>query len=197
MTTDSARRTRRHRPNDPERPARIAEAAIEVVAERGVEGVTHRAVAARAGVPLGSTTYHFTTLDELLAVALRTAAERNIAALHAWEAALPDDTDLAGALADLVVRALTDQRPDTVVEYELYAAALHRPALRPASVAWDAALADVLTRRAGPEHGPLLAVALCGALMQGLLAESPPSRAQVVKTFLPALEGADRRPQRR
>jgi TetR/AcrR family transcriptional regulator, regulator of biofilm formation and stress response len=49
---------RKRSANDPERQQRIAEAAIQVVADRGVEGLTHRAVAAGAEVPLGSTTYY-------------------------------------------------------------------------------------------------------------------------------------------
>ena len=58
---------------DPERRQRIIDAAIAVVGERGIAGLSHRAVAAEADVPLGSTTYHFATLDELLVAALRQA----------------------------------------------------------------------------------------------------------------------------
>lgn len=44
---------------DPERRQRIIDAAITVVGERGIAALSHRAVAAAADVPLGSTTYHF------------------------------------------------------------------------------------------------------------------------------------------
>ena len=54
-------RTRRY---DPDRKDRILEAALEVIADHGVAGTTHRSIAARADVPLGSTTYHFETLDD-------------------------------------------------------------------------------------------------------------------------------------
>src|SRR5437764_249747 len=77
MANPEAAATKRRGPNDPERRARIAKAAIEVVAQKGIDGLTHRAVAAAAGVPLGSTTYHFATLDDLLEVALHEAPERN------------------------------------------------------------------------------------------------------------------------
>src|SRR3954454_22150107 len=60
---------------DPHRRDRIARAAITVVAERGIAGLGHRAVAAEADVPLGSTTYHFATLDDLLVAALRQSNE--------------------------------------------------------------------------------------------------------------------------
>src|SRR5690606_39302608 len=84
---------------------RIARAAITVIAERGINALTHRMVAAEAGVPLGSTTYHFATLDDLVAVALDEAARRNIDALREWNAALPEDVDLVTALTDLVLRS--------------------------------------------------------------------------------------------
>ncbi|HEY5153501.1 MAG TPA: TetR family transcriptional regulator [Acidimicrobiales bacterium] len=41
-------------------------AAAEVVAERGYAGVTHRAVAARAEVPVATITYYFSSIDELV-----------------------------------------------------------------------------------------------------------------------------------
>ncbi len=178
---DSGRRGRG--PTDPDRRDRIAGAAIRVVAERGVEGVTHRSVAAAAGVPLGSTTYHFATLDDLLVVALRTAAEHNIARLHAWARELPADADLAGALTDLVVRGLTEERAQTVVEYELYVAALHRPSLRRASTGWDDALVELFASRTDAVTGRLLAATFCGLVMQALLADPPPAREDIAAVF--------------
>jgi DNA-binding transcriptional regulator YbjK len=175
-------------PTDPARREKIASAAIAVVAERGVEGVTHRAVAAAAGVPLGSTTYHFATLDDLLAEALRTAAEHNIARMREWERDLPADADLAGALADLVIQALTEERSQTVVEYELYVAALHRSSLRRASRGWDEALVELFASRTDPVTGQLLAATFCGLVMQELLADPPPTRAKVTAIFRRALE---------
>ena len=56
--------TRRRR--DPEaRRREIVTAAAELIVEIGVDALTHRKVAARAGVPLGSTTQYFATLDDL------------------------------------------------------------------------------------------------------------------------------------
>lgn len=186
MPTDGEPRRGRG-PTDPARREKIANAAIAVVAERGVEGVTHRAVAAAAGVPLGSTTYHFATLDDLLAEALRTAAEHNIARMREWERDLPPDTDLAAALAGLVVQGLTEERSQTVVEYELYVAALHRPSLRRASTAWDDALVELFASRTDAVTGELLAATFCGLVMQALLADPPPARDAVVALFRRAL----------
>ncbi|MFD6211517.1 TetR/AcrR family transcriptional regulator, partial [Peribacillus sp. NPDC060253] len=50
----------------PGRRERILAAVLDLIAEDGVAGVSHRKAAARAGVPLGSMTYHFASMDELL-----------------------------------------------------------------------------------------------------------------------------------
>ena len=46
--------------------ARILQAVLDTMVEKGVRGVRHRAVAKRAGVSLGSTTYHFSSIEELI-----------------------------------------------------------------------------------------------------------------------------------
>ena len=57
----SAGRTR-----DPEQRIRdIGQAAAELIAEAGPAALTHRAVAARAGVAVGTTTRYFSTIDDL------------------------------------------------------------------------------------------------------------------------------------
>ncbi|MFJ1761140.1 TetR/AcrR family transcriptional regulator [Amycolatopsis sp. NPDC088138] len=189
MTKSESAGTRRRGPNDPDRRARIAKAAIEVVAQRGIDGLTHRAVAAKADVPLGSTTYHFATLDDLLEVALHEAAEKNVHALKEWEAALPPDADFAAALADLVMGYINEQYRDTVVEYDLYVAALHRPRLRKASAAWDDALTELYGIRTDPLTGRLLAGLFCGLLMQAALADPRPTREEIETLFRRAIHG--------
>ncbi|CAN5225668.1 TetR family transcriptional regulator [soil metagenome] len=49
----------------------LIEAAGQILEEDGFEAVRHRAVAERAGVPLGSTTYYFSSRDDLVVAALR------------------------------------------------------------------------------------------------------------------------------
>ena len=56
--------------------SRILDPAIEVIAEHGVAGTTHRLIAAAADVPLGSLTYHFTSLEDLRAQAFPRHGER-------------------------------------------------------------------------------------------------------------------------
>ena len=54
------------RANDPLRREKIVQATLEAVIAYGVHGVTHRKIAMIAGVPLGSMTYYFSGIDELL-----------------------------------------------------------------------------------------------------------------------------------
>ncbi|WKD59465.1 TetR/AcrR family transcriptional regulator [Corynebacterium caspium] len=51
---------------DPSRKQRIIDAAVKIIVEQGSQFVTHRAVAQVADVPLGSMTYHFQNLADLL-----------------------------------------------------------------------------------------------------------------------------------
>jgi DNA-binding transcriptional regulator YbjK len=53
-------------PKSAETVAAILRATLLVIAEGGIDGVTHRRVAARAGVSLSSTTYYFANRDELI-----------------------------------------------------------------------------------------------------------------------------------
>lgn len=116
---------------DPERRGRIIDAAIRVVGAKGIAGLSHRSVAAEADVPLGSTTYHFASLDELLIAALRRSNENFARAMRESEALLAPDADLAEELARLLGEWFSGGRGRPELEYELYLAALRRPRCGP------------------------------------------------------------------
>ena len=63
------------------RRAALVQAAAELASEVGAGSVTHRAVAARAGVPLSTTSYFFSSIDELVTEALATSATGHIEGL--------------------------------------------------------------------------------------------------------------------
>ncbi|MFF1446684.1 TetR/AcrR family transcriptional regulator [Streptomyces sp. NPDC058274] len=158
--------TRRY---DPERRQRIIDAAIRVVGAKGIGGLSHRSVAAEADVPLGSTTYHFRTLDELMVAALRQANE-GFAKVVAARGALEDTGgDLPGELAGLIGDWLAGDRTGVELEYELYLAALRRPALRPVAAEWVQELADRLARRTDPVTARALVALMDGICLQTLL----------------------------
>jgi len=120
------RRARRH---DPDRRARIARAAVAVVARDGIDGLTHRAVAKEADVPLGSTTYHFADKDELLNSAVAVAQAEDQEMIAATLRRFSPESDLAGALARVVEHLTVHDRERMLFAYELFLAARQRPAL--------------------------------------------------------------------
>ncbi|WP_328772463.1 TetR/AcrR family transcriptional regulator [Streptomyces sp. NBC_00286] len=154
---------------DPDRRRRIIDAAIRVVGAKGIAGLSHRSVAAEADVPLGSTTYHFKTLDELMVAALRQANE-GFAKLVVARGALEDpESDVAAELAGLVGEWLAGDRTGVELEYELYLAALRRPALRPVAAEWCQDLADSIARRTDQVTARALVALLDGICLQVLL----------------------------
>lgn len=55
---------------------RLLDVVVELVATRGMAGVTIREVASRAGVSIGAVQHHFPTRDALLVAAMRRVGER-------------------------------------------------------------------------------------------------------------------------
>lgn len=172
-------RRRPRGPTDPDRRERIAEAALAVALERGVGGVSHRAVAAAAGVPLGSTTYHFRGLDDLLAAAMERAARRYAEQLVAWSAAIPEGGDIADALCEFVIDGLLSDHERIVAEYELYFASLRRPALHDVSRAWLELLTLVLTQHVDEVTARELTIVADGVMVNALVTGTPPRRADL------------------
>jgi DNA-binding transcriptional regulator YbjK len=154
---------------DPGRRGRIIDAAMRVVGRSGIAGLSHRTVAAEADVPLGSTTYHFASLDELLVAALRQANEGLASAIRDSGALTDPGWDIAEGLAGIVGHWLTDDRAGAELEYELYLAALRRPALRPVAEEWGTAVAEILVPRTDPVTARALVALLDGICLQVLL----------------------------
>ncbi|MDT0437705.1 MULTISPECIES: TetR/AcrR family transcriptional regulator [Streptomyces] len=158
---------------DPDRRQRIIDAAIRVVGAKGLAGLSHRSVAAEADVPLGSTTYHFATLDDLMVAALRQANEGFAAVVRDRDALTGPGADLAAGLAALLGEWLGGDRTGVELEYELYLAALRRPALRPVAAEWTDDLAALLAARTDPVTARALVAVLDGVCLQVLLTGTP------------------------
>ncbi|MEU7580686.1 TetR family transcriptional regulator [Streptomyces sp. NPDC041068] len=154
---------------DPERRQRIIDAAIRVVGKKGIGGLSHRSVAAEADVPLGSTTYHFKTLDELMVAALRQSNEGFAKVMAASRAFDDPEADLAAELARVLGEWFAGERAGVELEYELYLAALRRPALRPVAAEWCEGLAEVIERRTDPVTARALVALMDGISLQVLL----------------------------
>ncbi|MFE3886849.1 TetR/AcrR family transcriptional regulator [Streptomyces lydicus] len=159
---------------DPDRRQRIIDAAITVVGERGIAGLSHRAVAAAADVPLGSTTYHFATLDELLVAALRQSNGVFLDGFARWVEGIAPAAPLAEEVARLVEETLSGDRGRMELEYELYLAALRHEAVRPIAAACLDEMVHLLGARIGDMRTARTVVALTdGLVLQHLLTGRP------------------------
>lgn len=169
---------------DPERRQRLIDAAIEVVADRGIPALSHRAVAAAADVPLGSTTYHFASLDDLLVAALRQANDSWLAEFERWERELPENASLAAELALLIERMVAGDRRRVTLEYELYLAALRHERLRPIAAECLDRLTEVLQGRVEDQESARTVAALMdGTLIELLITGRQPDLARLRAQF--------------
>jgi TetR/AcrR family transcriptional regulator, regulator of biofilm formation and stress response len=130
------------------RRAELLDAAIDLIGEQGIDGVTHRAVAAAAGVPAASTSYYFRSKDDLIHEALRTLAEREIARLRERRTALGDaaaDLDqTTEALALWIEEQITPAgRIAMLAQYQLQLEAARRPEAREILEAWKVGTDDL------------------------------------------------------
>ncbi|WP_377272418.1 TetR/AcrR family transcriptional regulator [Peterkaempfera sp. SMS 1(5)a] len=116
----------------PTRPALIADTAVELLAERGLRGLTHRAVDEAAGLPQGSTSNHARTRAALLALTLDRLAELERRVLAPDEVPVPRAgvPGLADALALALHRSMTEGRVLLLARLELALEATRRPELR-------------------------------------------------------------------
>lgn len=110
----------------------LLDAAIALFADGGARGITHRAVAAKAGLPAATTTYYFTSIDELIEEAL----SRHIQLwLHDLETltTTPVEADISFEDANGLIATIFAVRSTEIVGLQLsiYLAASRTPALRP------------------------------------------------------------------
>lgn len=167
----------------------MLDAALEVLVDDGVAGITHRKVAARADVPLGSVTYHFASLAELCTRAFARYVEQRTAEYEALFTEVTSREGLIDVLVELV-RGGPSRHRSAVLGFELHLAALRDPALRALTQEWTRSSRAVLARFTGPEAAARLDALLEGMIMHTLLSmEREPRadiRAAIVQTLGPA-----------
>jgi DNA-binding transcriptional regulator YbjK len=164
----------------------LLEAAVRVIGRGGIAAVDHRAVAAEAGVPLGSTTYYFESKDDMVAQALRHVADREAERLElAARSGLLDGDGaiLVERLADLVLDTWASDRVVLLAQFELYLESGRREDLRSAAEGWDEAyrglLTKVLRRLDAPDptsRAQLLCPAIDGLLLQHVATGGDPAQ---------------------
>ena len=139
-------------------------AAIDLFADGGARAITHRAVAARAGLPSATTTYYFESIDELIREALGSHVRRWSSELDALSAVdMSADVSLDQA-ADFIARVFERRGPEVAaLHLSIFLAAAREPQLR--DVAGDALrslerLATVVLAKVGLEGSDEVAAAV-------------------------------------
>jgi AcrR family transcriptional regulator len=173
----------------------LADAAIALLAEAGVHGVTHRTVERRAGLPTGTASNYFRSREALLVAAAERVGRLHYGDMDAIAAGAPpagrppacggsgDVRDRAtGLIAESLLRAATTDRARYLAIFELQMDSLRRPALADAlaelqrrSVAFTADHHAAHGLDIPPEAVPTMVGLFGGALFT--LVTSPPGTA--------------------
>src|ERR1700744_4646811 len=187
----------------------LVSAASELLAEGGFEAVRHRAVAQRAGLPLASTTYYFSSLDDLIARAVEHIGMIEVAQLRARVNSLsrrrrgPETS--AEVLVDLLVEDVSGPGPPAqlISQYERFIACTRLPALRETmrrNLRQRAeAVAEAIERSGRSVHIELVRTLLCavdGSVVSALVeGRDPKAAAQgAVVDLIDVLAPIDQRP---
>jgi TetR/AcrR family transcriptional regulator, regulator of biofilm formation and stress response len=148
---------------DPGRRDRIINACLDVIARNGVAGTSHRKVAEAADVPLGSMTYHFAGMSDLLHEAFSRFAETASEQFEERIAAGNDVDMVKQAIADAISNVVLSNHRDLVLTHELYTLAAREPAYRDITHAWMARSRRTLEQYFDPTTARIL-----DALVEGL-----------------------------
>jgi DNA-binding transcriptional regulator YbjK len=174
------RRPHRPRRHDPGRRDRLIDAALSVIAERGVAATTHREIARAADVPLGSMTYHFASLDEVLAEAFTRHAD---SVARVFDERLGAAQDRAAAVEAVITLVSADllgsPGRDLILSVELYVAAARNPALKAVTQAWMARSRRALERHFDPTTARELDALIEGLVLHSALSTDPMTPAQI------------------
>ncbi|AYL60871.1 TetR/AcrR family transcriptional regulator [Citrobacter youngae] len=124
------------RANDPQRRDKIVQATLDAVIIHGVHGVTHRKIAMIAEVPLGSMTYYFSGIDELLMEAFERFTDTMSVQYQAFFAGVENAPQACHAITDMIYSSQVTTPDNMELMYQLYAFASRKPALKTVMQNW-------------------------------------------------------------
>jgi DNA-binding transcriptional regulator YbjK len=178
----------------------LVSAAADLLCEGGFDAVRHRAVARRAGLPLASTTYYFSSLDDLIAKAVEHVGTREAQQLRDRVDALSRRRRGAESTADVLVDLLVGETPERVTEqlisrYERYIACARQPSLRDIQrrilQQRTDAVVEVVTRSGRAVRAELLTALVCavdGAVVAALVGDGDGPRATARATLIDVID---------
>ncbi len=160
----------------------------------------HRAVARRAGLPLASTTYYFSSLDDLIAKAVEYVGTLETQHLQDRVAGLSRRRRGAESTADILVDLLVGDSPERVTEqlisrYERLIACARQPGLRDIQRRilkhrTDAVI-EVVERCGRSVRAELLTALVCavdGAVVAALVGDGDGPRATARATLIDVID---------
>jgi DNA-binding transcriptional regulator YbjK len=188
----------------------LVSAAADLLCEGGFEAVRHRAVARRAGLPLASTTYYFSSLDDLIGSAVNHIGMLEVARLRAQVATLSRRRRSADTTADLLVDLLVGSESEPclteqlISRYERHIACARLPGLREIQrhnlrQRVDA-VATVIERSGRSVRSEVVSALICtvdGAVVSALVDDSQDPRSVARATVIDVIDAVapfDRQP---
>ena len=184
--------------------ARLLDAAVRVLAERGAAGATVGAVAEEAGVSRGAAQHHFPTREDLSLAALQHMLDRRGDELRRGVAAVPEGTGRTEAVVRMVVDAFSGV--DFRAALQLWAAAASDPVLRERVTPLEERMGREVHRAAvdllgADESVPGVRETVQATLdlarglgLANLLTDDGPRRARIVRQWALTLDGVLARP---
>ena len=150
----------------------------EVIAERGVARTTHRAIAERAGIPLGSVTYHFASLDDILWAAFSQVADR---VSHRFELTMSTSAgrDPREGVTSIITEFVTEHRDDLLLSLELYVLAARDVRYRQLMERWQHTARGIFA-----VHFDATTARMVDALLEGLILHAALSTEPVDPEFI-------------
>lgn len=164
---------------EPDRRERIVEVALDVIAEHGVAGTTHRRVAEAADAPLGSMTYHFKGIDDLLVAAFTRLSQLVASRYREVLEAATTVEDAREAVVELICGGLWASKRNMVLSFELYAYAARNPKLKPVLLEWMGYSHSHLGRHFSPATARVLDAFIEGATIHNTASTNLISRDEV------------------
>lgn len=149
----------------------MRQAALTVASEYGVKGVTHRRVASVASVALGSASYHYENIDELMFEAFAAWVQSQTDRfMPPFQAAVDEDT-LVAAVLNLIDVMYGDKR-DRILLFEIYAHSVRDPAYHRLVENWSVSTRAELARLYSTETAQRLEAAWEGVGVQLIMGGS-------------------------
>lgn len=161
-------------PNDPHRRDRIMDATVDLLLADGIRAVTARAVASTADLPVGSVSYYFPSVRDLLLEALGKVYRSRQESLSSWARTVTDST-VHRRLAELTHHQITEGRALTVLSYELEIQGLRDPDFALIGDSFTRTVEEHLRAHLSDDEARRLVATVDGLQLQSLFLSDPPT----------------------